>query len=203
MARFPDTYFHHFWKQMCNVSWKTLLIARSCPAKDKQSSWALAFPRADLFQLNLGAVREAACPELLNNLLQRATGFITDVLQHDGEWRQPNHCFFFIWFPLPDKTMPILVSETGQGNAPGSWSCCLHHYSITVVPGTVLALNSSPSSKGLLGTVWEFAGARDISSRLFACGHLALEAEFSGMDTCCAMLVCLSARGTSAACLLE
>lgn len=188
---------------MCNLSWKTLLIASSCPAKGKQSSWALAFPRADLFQLNLGAIREAACLELLNNLLQRATGFITNILQHDGEWRQPNHCFFFIWFYLPDKTMTILVSETGHGNAPGSWSCCLCRYSITAVPGTVLALNSPPSSKGLLGTVWEFAGARDISSRLLARAHPALETEFSGMDMCCAVLVCLGARGISAACLLE
>lgn len=202
MARFPHQYFHCFWRQTCNVSWKTLLIARSCPAKDKQSSWALAFPRADLFQLNSGAVREAACPELLNNLLQCATGFITDFLQQDGERWQPNHCFF-IWFHLPDKTMSILVTETGQGNAPGSWSCCLHCYSITADPGIVSALNSPPSSKGLLGTVWEFAGARDISSRLSACGHPALETEFSGTDTCCAMLVCLTARGISVACLLE
>lgn len=99
--------------------------------------------------------------------------------------------------------MSILVSETGQGNAPGSWSCCLHRYSITAVPGTILALNSPPSSKGLLDTVWEFAGARDISSRLSACGHPTLETEFSGMDMCCAMLVCLGARGISVACLLE
>lgn len=151
MARFLLKYFHCFWKRMCNVSGKTLLIARSCP-EDKQSSWALAFPRADLFQPNLGAVREAVCPELLNHLLQHAMGFTTDVLQHDGEWQEPNHWFFFIWFHFPDKTMSILVSETGQGNAPGGWSCCPHCYSITAVPGTVLALHSPPSSKGLLST---------------------------------------------------
>lgn len=77
MSRFPHKYFHGFWKQMYNVSWKTLLTARSCPAEVKQSSWALGFPRAGLFQLNSGAVRGAGCPELFNKLLQRSPGFRT------------------------------------------------------------------------------------------------------------------------------
>lgn len=51
--------------------------------------------------------------------------------------------------------MSILVSETGQGNTPGGWSCCLHCYSIIAVPGMVFALKSAPASNGPLSTAWE------------------------------------------------
>lgn len=87
------------------------------------------------------------------------------VLQHNGEWQQPNHSCFFIWSHLPDKNMSILVT-LGKDVLMGAGAVAC-----TATTPQRSWHNFGPPFRGLLGRVWEFAESRDISSKLFACGH--------------------------------
>lgn len=120
------------------------------------------------------------------------------VLQHNGEWQQPNHSCFFIWSHLPDKNMSILVSDTEQGRAHGSWSCCLHCYNTTVFLAQFWAsFQRAPGqSLGVCRVQRHFQQA-------VCLWPPSLETEFRGMNTCCAIPVCPGARGKPLVCLLE